>query len=83
MNIVNRTIGNLGAGIVVWMAAAASLAGVAQAAVTQTIEPATIGLGGSAQLTISASGADAGVDAGGLEDGCDGIEGGNCGVGVD
>ena len=63
MNIVNRTIGNLGAGIVVWMAAAASLAGVAQAAVTQTIEPATIGLGGSAQLTISASGADAGAIA--------------------
>ena len=56
---MNRTNIKQTAGIIGWVALAAALASVAQAATTQTIEPATIGLGQAAQLTISASGADA------------------------
>ena len=47
------------AGVMVWVAAAVVMGRVAQAAVTQTIEPTTIGLGEAAQLTVSASGRDA------------------------
>lgn len=59
MIIVNKTSFKRSAGLIGWLAAAAALGTVAQAAITQNIEPATIGLGQAAQLTISASGADA------------------------